>query len=173
MEENTRTHKRSQNVSRQACSQNMDQCFSLAMWICLNLNVSARNLYAETDSGCVGQCFSSPFIIETVTLGRGERSCATCRSATRGTVRRLGSTRWEAIASIIIVSDMALQMNARTMVGTHRGGTHRQTDRGYTRPPTIWTCINNMIFRFSATEPTGRTHWLKMRTVFCEIMFII
>lgn len=77
---------------------------------------------------------SRSFIIETVTRGRGERSCATCRSATRGTVRRLGSTRWEAIASIIIVSDMALQMNARTMLGgTHKGrDTHTNRQRVYT-----------------------------------------
>jgi len=53
-----------------------------------------------------------------VTRGRGERSCATCRLATKGTVRRLGRTRKEAIASIIIVSDMALKMNAR---GSYRG----------------------------------------------------
>lgn len=43
-----------------------------------------------------------------ITRGRGERSCAKCKSATKGTVRRLGSTRKEAIASITIVSDMAL-----------------------------------------------------------------
>lgn len=148
---------------------------AFAMWICcmtFRLCVCLQLIcWGRSASVCVhGPCFSRPFIIETVTLGRGERSCATCRSATRGTVRRLGSTRWEAIASIIIVSDMALQMNARAMLGIHRGGTHRQTDRGYTLLLTIWTCINNMIFRFSATEPTGSTHWLKMRTVFCEIM---
>lgn len=78
-------------------------------------------------SVCAGQCFSRSFISETVTRGRGERSCATCRSATRGIVRRLGSTRWEAIASIIIVSDMALQMNARTMLGAQ--GRDTQTNR--------------------------------------------
>lgn len=43
-----------------------------------------------------------------ITRGSGERSCATCKSATKGTVMRLGSTRKEEIASITIVSDMAL-----------------------------------------------------------------
>lgn len=77
--------------------------------------------------------FRSMFLqaIKTVTLGRGERSCATCRSATRGIVRRLGRTRWEAIASIIIVSDMALQMNARMMMETHRRHTDKQTKSIY------------------------------------------
>lgn len=97
--------------------------------------VFACSLYAETDllSVCVGPCFSMPFIIETVTRGRGERSCATCRSATRGTVRRLGSTRWEAIASIIIVSDMALQNECRDDVGdAQRRDTQTNRQRLYT-----------------------------------------
>lgn len=33
----------------------------------------------------------------------------------------MGRTKWEAIASIIIVSDMALQMNARGNVGDAQG----------------------------------------------------
>lgn len=45
-----------------------------------------------------------------------------------------------------------------------------QTNRGYMLPQTIRTCINNMIFSFSATKPTGSTYWA-MRTVFCEIMW--
>lgn len=79
-----------------------------------------------------------------ITLGRGERSCATCRSATRGTVRRLGRTRKEAIASIIIVSDIALQMNASMMLGTHRGKTHTNTQTEATLLLTAWTCIKNV-----------------------------
>lgn len=44
-----------------------------------------------------------------VTLGKGERSCATGRFGTNGMVRRLGSTRKEAMASIIMVSDFMLR----------------------------------------------------------------
>lgn len=44
-----------------------------------------------------------------VTLGKGERSCATGRFGTSGMVRRLGSTRKEAMASIIMVSDFMLR----------------------------------------------------------------
>lgn len=43
------------------------------------------------------------------TLGKGERSWATCSPWTRGTTRRLGSTRKEAMASIIMLSDMTLR----------------------------------------------------------------
>lgn len=46
-----------------------------------------------------------------VTLGKGERSCATGRFSTNGMVRRLGSTRKEAMASIIIVFDFKLREN--------------------------------------------------------------
>lgn len=99
--------------------------------------VCARLVIASTGSlFIVLFCFFVCFVFkaihksETITLGRGERSCAICRSATRGTVRRLGSTRWEAIASIIIVSEMVLQMNADVMMGTQRvRGGQRQTHR--------------------------------------------
>lgn len=43
------------------------------------------------------------------TLGRGERNWATCRPWTRGTTRRFGNTKQEAMASIIMLSDMTLR----------------------------------------------------------------
>ena len=44
------------------------------------------------------------------TLGKGLRSWATCRSATSGTVSRLGRTRKEAMMSMIIESDITLKV---------------------------------------------------------------
>ena len=51
-----------------------------------------------------------PFpILPPHTLGRGQRSrAASCRLGTSGTRRRLGSTRYEEMVSMIIVSDMEL-----------------------------------------------------------------
>lgn len=43
-----------------------------------------------------------------VTLGNGDRSWAKCSSWTRGTTRRLGNTKKEAMASMIMLSDMTL-----------------------------------------------------------------
>lgn len=58
-----------------------------------------------------------------VTLGRGQRNWATGRSATKGTVRRLGNTKNEAIASMITESDITLiQRKCQKKVSLKYGG---------------------------------------------------
>lgn len=47
-----------------------------------------------------------------LTLGNGDRSCAKCSSWTRGMTRRFGNTRKEAMASMIMLSDMTLRGKA-------------------------------------------------------------
>lgn len=56
--------------------------------------------------------FSVAVEFRSLTLGNGDRSWAKCSSWTRGMTRRLGNTRKEAMASMIMLSDMTLRAKA-------------------------------------------------------------
>lgn len=61
----------------------------------------------------IGVCLNmrSSHICRCRTLGKGQRSWATWRPGTKGTTRRLGRTKKEAMASMIMLSDMTLKQN--------------------------------------------------------------
>lgn len=144
----------------------MDPYFSFTVWICLNLNVFACNLY----SLCGSMFFQALHNWDSYPWERG----AELRNVQVGHQGNSETVGEHQVGSYCIHYHSVRHGTAnecKMMLGTHgrEGETHAKTNR-----QRLYTTADHMnmhkITWYSGSQPTGSTHWLNMRAVVWQIM---